>query len=85
VPRPTFEGFFPDFHAPRLGHRTDVAIDRERDLIMHDLLASGLVKTWAAVEGARNGMAEKTLPDGQVQLGKRVTDGLVYEVALGAR
>jgi hypothetical protein len=82
VPRPTFDGLKPDFAPPRSGHRTDPAIDRERDLIMHDLLASGAVAGWAAVDGRRTGVPETALPDGRVQIGQRVTDGRVYDVRL---
>lgn len=82
IPHPTFDGLVPNFEAPRFGHRTDPAIDHERDLIMHDLLASGAVKTWAAVDGVRTGVSETRLPDGRAQIGNRVTDGRVYEVSL---
>jgi hypothetical protein len=82
APRLTFDGLKPSLTAPRSGHRTDPAIDRERDLIMHDMLASGRVKAWAAVAGSREGLAESRQPDGSVQIGQRVTDGLVYDVAL---
>jgi hypothetical protein len=81
---PEWHGLMPDFYAPTTGHRTDPEIDRERDLIMHDLLASGLVSDWAAVKGDRpeGDTPEATLPDGRVQLGGRKTDGRVYDVTL---
>lgn len=84
VPHPTWDGLLPDFEAPRFGHRIDGRIDKERDMIMQDMLASGLVKDWAAVDGERKGAPEVRREDGRVIIrdGKYDTDGKVYEVEL---
>ena len=65
------------------GHQIDPDLDRERDLVMHDLLASGRVATWAAVPGVRGqGAQQRPAPDGRLQVNQYVTDGRVYDVAL---
>lgn len=70
--------------SPNFTHTIDKEIDGERDLIMHDLLKSGLVKDWASVEGKRSGVAEEKLPDGRFKVDNDlITDGRVYEVSLG--
>jgi hypothetical protein len=70
--------------SPNFTHTIDKEIDGERDLIMHDLLASGLVKDWASVEGKRTGVAEQKLPDGRFKVDNDLTtDGRLYEVSLG--
>lgn len=71
------------FKAPYFGHAVDTAIDGERDLVMHDLLASGLVKDWALVEGERQVPGQR-LPDGRVQIERFQTDGRVCEVRLAS-
>lgn len=69
---------------PAVGHAVDKAIDRERDLIMRDLLTSGLVTDWASVKGQRPAGLEGTLlPSGDLSVHKYRTDGQVYEVRLG--
>ena len=84
VPHPTWEGALPDLKTPKFGHEIDKNVDGERDLVMHDLLASGLVKDWAAVEGQREGLPEKRREDGTVVIGndQYFTDGKIYEVSL---
>ena len=58
--------------------------DRERDLIMRDLLASGQVTTWASVQGQRPaGLEGSPLPTGDLSVHQYRTDGRVYEVRLG--
>jgi hypothetical protein len=70
--------------SPNFTHTIDKEIDGERDLIMHDLLKSGLVKDWASVEGKRTGVAEQKLPDGRFKVDNDLTtDGRLYEVSLG--
>lgn len=73
-----------DWQVPTFGHTTDHAIDGERDLIMHDLLKSGLVREWAAVDGqVPPGIGKSLKPDGQYQVSKYTTDGKMYELRLG--
>jgi hypothetical protein len=70
--------------APGFGHHVDRAVDAERDMIMRDMLASGLVKAWAAVDGQRPAGLEGTRqPNGQLNIRGYETDGRVYEVTLG--
>ena len=71
------------FKAPYFGHAVDTAVDGERDLVMHDLLASGLVQDWALVKGQRS-LPSHPLPDGRVQVERFQTDGKVYEVSLAS-
>jgi hypothetical protein len=74
-----------DWKTPGFGHEIDKAIDGERDMIMADLLASGLVTDWKAVDGVRKGLPEKQLADGRLQLGEYTSDGKVYLVDLQPR
>ncbi|MDB5101910.1 MAG: hypothetical protein JWM80_6331 [Cyanobacteria bacterium RYN_339] len=69
---------------PGFGHQTDEHIDRERDLIMHDLLASGQVKDFQAVNGVPKGAPSQKQPDGSYVTNGYPTDGKVYQVAVGA-
>ncbi|HEY9721913.1 MAG TPA: LssY C-terminal domain-containing protein [Oscillatoriaceae cyanobacterium] len=75
------------WHKPMLSHASDSDIDGERDLVMQDLLRSGLVQNWAAVDGKPPAVAQKTpLGDGRYKLLNRYpTDGQVYEVNLGGK
>jgi hypothetical protein len=78
------DGVSVKFESPNFTHTIDKEIDGERDLIMHDLLKSGLVKDWASVEGKRAGVAEAKLPDGRFKVDNDLTtDGRLYEVSLG--
>jgi hypothetical protein len=72
------------WRAPSFGHNTDPNVDGERDLIMHDLLATGQVKEWQAVDGKPTGPAWKRQKDGSVQVGSYTSDGKVYRVKLGS-
>lgn len=72
-----------DVKAPGFGHETDPNDDGERDLIMQDLLDSGMVKDFQAVTGKPVGDAWKRQPDGRMAAGSHLTDGTVYQVALG--
>ncbi|MDB5096288.1 MAG: hypothetical protein JWM80_709 [Cyanobacteria bacterium RYN_339] len=75
----------PKLEAPSFGHRTDDDCDHERDLVMTDLLASGLVRDWAIVAGHLTSPANvKQLADGTWMVGHYHTDGRVYEVWLDA-
>lgn len=78
------DGLSVKLKTPKFTHTIDKEVDHERDLIMHDLLASGLVKDWASVEGKRTGVAEEKLPDGRFKVDNDLTtDGRLYEVSLG--
>jgi hypothetical protein len=69
---------------PGFGHETDHAIDGERDLIMNDLLKSGMVREWTTVDGqVPAGISKSRLPDGKYQVSKYTTDGKMYELRLG--
>lgn len=71
--------------APGIGHLTDRRVDAERDMIMRDLLASGLVKDWAAVSGDRApGLEGQVQANGKLNIRGYETDGRVYQVTLGA-
>jgi hypothetical protein len=71
--------------APGFGHHVDRAVDAERDMIMRDMLASGLVTAWTAVDGQRPAGLEGTRqPNGQLNIRGYETDGRVYEVTLGS-
>jgi hypothetical protein len=64
-------------------HEIDKHVDRERDLVIHDLVKSGFVKHWDAVEGKRSGVAEEKLPDGNFKVDNDLyTDGRVYRVGM---
>jgi hypothetical protein len=86
--RPERHGILPwnwDWKAPGFGHETDQRIDNERDLIMHDLLASGQVADFQAVDGVRKkGVQNEKQPDGSWITNGYPTDGKVYQVTLGA-
>lgn len=85
IPHPTFKGIIPHFEAPHFGHEIDDHIDRERDQVMHDLLASKQVAGWQAVEGQRSGVQETRRKDGSYQVGDYLTDGRVDVVDLGSQ
>jgi hypothetical protein len=71
------------WQAPNFGHATDDECDRERDLVMVDMLASGQVRAWSAVRGKLpESPVVKYQPDGSVQVSHYRSDGLVYEVWL---
>jgi hypothetical protein len=80
-------GFWPwqwHFVPPSFGHETDGYVDGERDLIMNDLLSTGHVTNWMAVNGQRpQGYAGSRQPDGLLKVGRYTTDGQVYQVDLG--
>lgn len=84
--KPTFGSLNPrDWHLqpPSFGHQTDPQVDKERDLIMHDLLASGNVASWATVKGDEQGKEWKRQSNGSYKSGNYVTDGNVYQLSLG--
>jgi hypothetical protein len=89
IPHPQTNGkLFPwqwDWSTPGFSHDADENIDGERDLVMKDMLASGLVKNWAAVDGQLPpGQSKTPTGNGQYMLINRYpTDGKVYEVSLG--
>lgn len=74
-----------DWHAPSFFHSPDENIDGERDLVMEDLVKSGMVKDWAAVDGQLPpGQRKQRTGTNQYMLIDRYpTDGKVYEVTLG--
>lgn len=62
-------------------HEIDKHIDPSRDQVMHDLVKSGFVKDWDAVDGKRSGVAEEKLPDGAYKVDNDLyTDGRVFRV-----
>lgn len=72
------------WQAPGFGHQTDHAIDGERDLIMHDLLKSGLVRDWAAVNAqVPSDIRKVRKADGTFEVSKYTTDSQIYELRLG--
>lgn len=78
--------FKPKLQLPSFGHQTDDDCDRERDLVMQDLLASGQVVSWRIVAGQLTSLATvKPQADGSLLVGHYHTDGQVYEVWLDAR
>ncbi|HEY9724211.1 MAG TPA: LssY C-terminal domain-containing protein [Oscillatoriaceae cyanobacterium] len=82
---PTKTGPMPwdwQFHAPTFGHETDLHADPERDMIMHDLLASGRVSDWQAVNGQPTGVKSSTSKNGETKIGSYTSDGKVYNVTL---
>lgn len=83
-PELAMDGLLPKItKAPGFGHEIDKEIDRERDMIMHNLLGTGVVEDWAAVDGKRSGAPEKQLEDGRFELPDEIkTDGKVYTVRL---
>lgn len=70
-----------NWRAPTFGHETDLHADPERDMIMHDLLASGRVANWQAVQGKPVGVAS-SVKNGVTHIGRYTSDGKVYEVSL---
>lgn len=86
LPHPEKTGKLPwdlKFKTPGFGHETDPDLDGERDLIMNDLLASGLTQDWAAVNATRP--ADRKVgraPDGRLTVDKYTTDGRIYDVKL---
>lgn len=86
VPLISFRGgklrYTPRWPSLHMDHGTDKAgIDGERDLIMLDLLHSGRVQTWSAVEGQRK-LTEQRLRDGFYQVNGYTTDGKMFDVRL---
>lgn len=75
------------WRAPTLSHKSDNNVDGERNLVMQDLLRSGHVRRWAAVDGEpADPTAKRPLGNGRYMLGNRYnTDGQVYVVTLGAK
>lgn len=69
---------------PGFGHETDNDLDGERDLIMHDLLASKQVTGWAAVDATRPGAKVGPAEDGRLKVNQYTTDGRIYDVKLAA-
>ena len=65
-----------------IGHDIDGHIDPERDMVMHDLLASGAVSSFAAVPGLRMPGLDAPGPDGFHVAGRFDTDGKLYLVDL---
>lgn len=59
------------------GHHIDSAIDKERDMLMADLLNAGTVKDWQVAQGVA------PAEDAAVQAKKYQTDGKVFQVTLG--
>jgi hypothetical protein len=87
IHKPERHGVLPwkwEWKSPGFGHETDKHIDRERDLIMHDLLASGQVQDFQAVDGVRKGAPNQKQADGSWITNGYPTDGQVYQVRLGA-
>lgn len=72
------------FKKPKMpSHQSERTVDRERDYIMNDFLASGRVNDWAIVDGTRSGGQGKRNPDGTYGLHKGyTTDGKVYTFRL---
>jgi hypothetical protein len=66
-----------DVKVPRFnkGHRVDINSDPERDMIMADLLKSG-VKDWHVTQGELSAVDRKAIA------GHHTTHGKVYTVAL---
>lgn len=86
--KPETHGILPwkwDWQTPGFGHETDPNVDKERDLIMNDLLASGEVADFKAVEGVRKDVSNAKQPDGSYIANGKPTDGRVYKVALTSR
>lgn len=64
-------------------HESEKTVDRERDYIMNDFLASGRIRDWAIVDGERAGGPGKKNADGTYDLHTGYsTDGKVYTFRL---
>lgn len=83
-PELEMDGIIPKISkAPGFSHEIDKNIDGERDMIMANMLDTGMVDNWEAVDGKRSGAPETRQEDGMYALPDGImTDGKVYTLNL---